>query len=434
MTRFNRICFTIALFWLSISVPAGLIFRPTIPDFSQFYTGGSLVSLGKWNALYPAPWVGSLDNAGLHSNGKHDWAKISAKRGVPDYTHFILPPPSALIFVPLSFLSYIQAFWLWTFLLTASVIGLALVSADLLRMIIGKPSRLEGVLMLLIALSPMTARAIRISNVTPFIAFSIAISLRSILRNEPIRGGTALVIGILLKYATLVLAPLLLLMRRWKMIAWATALSGALVAITWLIAGNRPFYEYSHIIAPTLSRPSAYLGNQTLPGMLSRLFGRPLSPWVSDILVNLRMATLTAVGFALARLRPRENQTPVNIIAASALLTSWLLIFSPIAWEHWAIFLCPAWGWLLWEALQSGWRRVCAITSLALMYFPAGIIQVRGFATYPITLPEPLNSSQLLGFILLFGLSFSRIYMVDQTVKYVNTVEGSASPRFHLYT
>jgi hypothetical protein len=118
------------------------------------------------------------------------------------------------------------------------------------------------------------------------------------------------------------------------------------------------------------------------------------------------------VGFALIRLRSLKNQTPKNILAGAALLMSWLLVFSPVAWEHWAVMLCPIWGWLIWEAVhEAGWKRGCAIASLALMYFPAGILQVPGFASYPIEIPEPFNSTQLLGFMLLFGLSFSRLYL-----------------------
>lgn len=417
MTLFNRICIAVALFWLSVTVPAGLVYRPTVPDFSQFYTGGTLVSLGKWNALYPVPWRGSLDNAGLHSYGKHDWVVMSNKRGAPDYTHFILPPPSALLFVPLSFLTYIQAFWIWTFLLAASVLGVAVIAADLLRMIMKQETQWEGILVLLIALSPMTARSIRISNVTPFIALSIAFTLRALIRNEPFRGGTALIVGSLLKYATLILAPLILIMRRWSILAWAVALTETAIGVTLLIAGTRPFAEFGQVILPTLSRPSAYLGNQTLAGLLARTLGRPIPMYASEFLGNLRAAALTAVVFALFRLRRPERQTPVNILAACGLLISWLLVFSPIAWEHWAIFLCPIWGWVLWEAMHPGWRRVTAITSLALMYFPAGIIQVQGFATYAIQLPEPLNSSQLIGFMLLFGLSFSRVYIAQEVTQ-----------------
>jgi hypothetical protein len=269
--------------------------------------------------------------------------------------------------------------------------------------------------MLLIAFSPMTARSIRISNVTPFIALSIALMIRSMLRNEPIRGGTALVAGVMLKYATLVLAPLLIVTKRWQVLAWAITLIEVIVGITLLIAGTQPFYEFGHVILPTLARPSAYLGNQTLPGMLARTLGRPIPQFYSQILDNLRVAALTAVAFALFRLKKPERQTPVNLMAACALLISWLLVFSPIAWEHWAIFLCPVWGWMLWEAMQPGWRRITAIASLALMYFPAGILQVPGFAAYAVQLPEPVNSWQLIGFMLLFGLSFSRVYLAEES-------------------
>jgi hypothetical protein len=85
------------------------------------------------------------------------------------------------------------------------------------------------------------------------------------------------------------------------------------------------------------------------------------------------------------------------------------LVFSPIAWEHWPIFLCPLWGWLLWEARAPGARRVLAWISLALMYFPAGIIQVNGIANYPIFFPEPFNSSQLIGVMIFMGIAFWRL-------------------------
>jgi hypothetical protein len=410
--RFNLLCLVLAALWLFVTIPLGIRFRPTVPDFSQFYIGGILASRGAWNSLYPLPVLGGVDNAGLniHSFAKPGWTSLCQKRGVADHTHFILPPPSALVFTPLAHLTYSQAFWLWTFFLIACTWGVAWTAGLILRQIFGQPSRHEGVLALLIAFSPMTARAIRIANVSPPIALLLGAALRALLsRERPLRGAWTVLLGATLKYATLILAPLLVAMRRWRTLFWLTALGAVTLLITVGIAGTEPFVEFYRKILPTLSRPAWYPGNQSLAGMLARIYGRPFTPRVSFALNSARVISLEFVLGLILTTRPRHWLGPANVVAAAGLLVSWLLVFSPIAWEHWPIFLCPVWGWLLWEARVPGLRRILASASLALMYLPAGIIQVSGFAVYPIVLPEPYNSTQLLGVALVMILAYWRL-------------------------
>jgi hypothetical protein len=273
----------------------------------------------------------------------------------------------------------------------------------------------------------MTARAIRISNVSPPIALIIGLVLLSLVhRNQSMRCAGALLIGALLKYATLILLPLLIAMRHWRILLWLSFFGLLLLFASISIIGPKPFAEFTQVITPTLSRPSWFYGNQSLPGMLSRIFGRPFPHFVMFLLNEARFFTLSGVFYLLFRLRPHFWQNPVHVFAATGLLLSWLLIFSPIAWEHWPIFFCPIWGWLIWEAREPGYRRVLALSSLALMYLPAGIIQVGGIATFPIVLPEPFNSSQLFGVILLFFLASWRLYYPipsTQTIALSKTLE-----------
>jgi hypothetical protein len=374
--------------------------------------GGIMASRGDWNSLYPIPVLGSLDNAGLsiHSYAKIRWRLLCLAYGVPDYTHFILPPPAALLFIPFSLFSYSQAFWIWTFILMGCTWGTAWVSGQLLRQLVRHPTRLEGILALLIVLSPMTARAIRIANVSPPIAFLIGVALLALLRPEQsLRSAWTILLGATLKYATLVLTPIFVAMRRWQVLIWL-AVSGALILlVTLFLAGFDPFIEFCRTIMPTLSRPSWFYGNQSLPGMLARIYGRPFNPMISLGLNVLRLFTLEIVLYRILTIRPANWRDPINLMSATALLIGWLLVFSPIAWEHWPIFLCPIWGWMLWEAREPGLKRVVALSSLVLMYLPAGILQVSGIATYPIVLPEPFNSSQLMGLALLMGLACWRL-------------------------
>ncbi len=416
--RFNRICLVLALLWLVVSIPLGILKRPTIPDFAQFYMGGVLASQGDWKSLYPIPYPGSRDNPGLriHSFAKPGWRAMCRIRGVPDYTHFILPPQSALMFAPLSLLSYRQAFWLWTFLLIGCAWGVAYVAGRLHRSLVGKPSYMEGVLALMIVLSPLTARAIRISNVSPPIALLLGLALlATVARGKNWNGAVAVLFGAILKYATLILTPLLVATRRWKMLAWLVGLGLFATILTYAVAGPAPFIEYYEVIMPTLGRPSRFQGNQSLPGMLARVFGRPFAPSLAAWLTLARLGTLGGILYLFVRTRAEQWRRPEKVLAGAALLVSWLLIFSPIAWEHWPIFLCPVWGWLLWEARVSGVRRVLAILALALMYVPAGIFQVAGFWVSRVRVPEPYNSWQLAGVLLVFILGVWRFMSRDSS-------------------
>lgn len=422
VSKFNRSCLVVAALWLGITAPLGLIWRPTYPDFSQFYMGGLVARMGAWHALYPIPRAGSQDNPGLsaHSYPKSGWEAIRHIHRVPSDTRFMLPPPSAFLFLPLTYVNLARAWWIWNAISIASVWGLALFAGWLYRSLAGRPTRWEGWIALLIVLSPMTARAIRIGNVSPQIAFLLSLALLTLVqRNSAERGARdsatdilpvagAVLLGALLKYATLVFMPLLVGMRQWRLLIWTIALGALVLAITITRTGLEPFVEFYYVIMPTLSRPSAFPGNQSLPGLMVRVLGRPLPANISDLLSFLRLGTLTAILYFILRTRPLQWRDPSLILAGAALLIGWLLTFSPIAWEHWPIFLCPVWGWVLWEARTPGVNRVLALASLALMYVPAGIFPVSGFFTHMVIIPEPFNSWQLFGVMGLLALAFRR--------------------------
>ena len=218
----------------------------------------------------------------------------------------------------------------------------------------------------------------------------------------------ALIIGALLKYATMILAPLLIALRRWGALFWIGMLGLGSLGLTYLVAGAAPFREFYQVIMPTLDRPSAYRGNQSLAGMLIRLFGRPMPERIAALLAAARFSSLMVILTLLAAAPRAKLKAPSVLLAGAGLLLGWLLIFSPIAWEHWPIFICPLWGWLLWEMRRAGFPKLLAASSFVLMYFPAGILQVPGFAAYSILLPEPFNSSQLVGVVLFTILAFWR--------------------------
>src|SRR4051794_10583448 len=96
--RLNPACKAAALVWLVVSIPVGLAWRPTDSDFQQFYMGGLLIRVSQTSQLYPIPNPTSLDNPGMNpaSAPKPGYWSIEQRYGVPDITHWMLPPTSAL--------------------------------------------------------------------------------------------------------------------------------------------------------------------------------------------------------------------------------------------------------------------------------------------------------------------------------------------------
>ena len=95
-------------------------------DFPQYYMGGVIARLGAWDQLYPVPKAGLMRNPGFIEDStpkplyaREMQARIPAGEGV----RYMQPPPVALLLIPLSFLTYEQAYLAWMILLLLSVAG-----------------------------------------------------------------------------------------------------------------------------------------------------------------------------------------------------------------------------------------------------------------------------------------------------------------------
>jgi len=88
--------------------------RKGYPDFSIFYSAGKMVS---------ARMAGSLYDERVEFQVQRQFApEVSIRHGALPYNH---PPFEALLFVPLSFLPYLQAYLVWD-ALSLLLLGLAL--------------------------------------------------------------------------------------------------------------------------------------------------------------------------------------------------------------------------------------------------------------------------------------------------------------------
>jgi len=93
------------------------------------------------------------------------------------------------------------------------------------------------------------------------------------------------------------------------------------------------------------------------------------------------------------------------LLPASCTLVCWFVIFSPIAWEHYQLYLCPFWGWLIHGAEQSVRWRITIVAAIASSASSLALLPV-------IALPEPLLSHMLWSGIVF--LTYSAYQLVRQ--------------------
>jgi len=367
---------------------------------------------GQWDAIYPEPLPGSIYNAGWgdQSAVREKYRAMGERHGINEFGfRFIQSPPVAVLFIPLTLLEHPTACKVWIAILSLCMWGIALQASRVYTTARGGREDVgSGVVILVIACSVLAYRAVRVGNVSPFVGLCIGIIVLDLVRSRAntlsdVSAGAAMTLGALAKYATPVLAPIHLLMRRWAPLMWSAAFMVAILAMTWAISGTAPFKEFATSIAPTLGRSHPHRANQSVEGLLLRLTARPtLSPQLKVTMRAAQLATLALLLWLIWRIRERLGQHPPLVFAAAAGMICWLLIFGPLYWEHYPVYLCPLWGWLAWEARLSMTRLVLVIAAIALAWVPVPAIP-------GMHLPEPVNSHILASTLIILGLSIGRL-------------------------
>jgi hypothetical protein len=389
-----------ALFWIAGTIGLSAILRPNREDFAQYYMGGVIAAHGQWASLYPIPIESSTTNPGYveGSTMKPKYAQLAQERGVGDVARFFQPPPASLLFAPFGVFSYSSAYRLWMLLLIFSGWIVACQAGRFFELCIPDRAKWSGLIVLIAAVSPLMYRTIRTAQVSVFVALLIGWAILAMLKNRNATGGLAIVLGAVLKYVTVVFVLLIAAMKNWKLLLWTIIIGAALALLSIAIMGIGPFIEFFYVIVPRLDRPAAWAGNQSIAGLILRLAHRDTLP--EDARTAIRVAqslTLLFIIWLLFRQEMPRWRQPTIAAAAASLLLMWMLIFSPLYWEHYGIYLVPFWGWVLAEVFRSRARMFLAVIGIGSLYVPIAVIP-------RVHLAEPFRTHMLFGTILLMVL------------------------------
>jgi hypothetical protein len=398
---FNRACRAVAAAWLIGLAATSLWLRPTYQDFSAFYLAGVLARNGAWQDLYPLMAGDNPYYIGEIVKMKPGYEQAARRRNVKDLCVFLQPPWTAIAFVPLSILPFRAAHALWIALMTACTIGVSWYAGRSFALCADRPSRWEGVTCLIFAMSLLACRGIRVGNTSPLVAWCIGFGAVDLLRRDRASSAAALWIGGIMKYATAMLVPVAIMLRRWRSLAALVLLGILTMGASISIAGRAAFAEFFDPVAASIPRSSPNPGNQSLQAFLLRIRHiKQLSPAARLLLHAAQLALLLLI--LVLMFRQRRGQSPPIVFASAAALLCWLLIFAPLFWDHYHLYLAPFWGWMIFEARRSIPRAVLVTAAIALAWAPLMVVR-------SIHLPEPVNSAMLFSAILMLILALDRL-------------------------
>jgi len=291
------------------------------PDFTVFYTAGKAVREGLESHLY--------DTGTQRAVQRKFATDEDIRRGPLPYIH---PPFEALLFVPLTFMTYQSAFIAW------SVVNLALLVfvTVLLRGWLDSLRRLPPWLMVLMLLAffPVFANFHQGQDAI-LLLLLLVLGLRAADRGEQFAAGCWLGLGVFKYHLILLLVLVLGIWRGRRLLLGFTTVAVAAVAISVAIVGWRAATQYPAYALRVASEPAwGGIPAQRLPNLLGLLGGWSLSGkagWRVQVAVMVCTLGLLLV---VARLRPAANDRRLfGLCCACAVIASLLAGYSTNSYD-----------------------------------------------------------------------------------------------------
>lgn len=267
----------------------------------------------------------------------------------------LLPPPSLLIFAPLSLMPYGLAQTIWvimSFVCLIAVVWQMTIAVG----IRGKWVR-AGVASLAYLSFP-TQFTLGMGQVNLMVLWLLVVSVMAETQKKSIYASGLFSLAVLLKPELVLLIPVFLLIRRWKFVMGLLGFLGAVIAISVAVFGLDALTDYSvrmSVIAAGWRDVGIYY-NQGLSGLLSRM-GDAGGTWYAGV-------SLLIIGITVYAYIKRRTAFPQILWEVVPLF----LLIEPIAWQHHFVFLIPTYL-TLWKRKHSLRTAVYLVISYFLVSF-----------------------------------------------------------------
>ena len=284
------------------------------PDFTVFYTAATILQAGLGHQLY--------DEHVQYEIQKKVVGELPSRHGPLPYNH---PPCEALIFLPLSWLPYPQAFAVWDLLNVVALFGVALLlrrSVDTLRLI----PPWEFVIGSL-AFFPVFACFLQGQDSILLLLLCV-LGFNALKRDADFLAGCWFAMG---TFKFQLIVPIVLLVVIWKrrhLAAGFAVVSILLVSVSAGLVGWEGLLHYPAYVLHVAKSPSlGEVPSQLMPNLRGLLLGWP-SPF-SGVLGTAIAFLISALLFLFAAMKGRKTLQPEklelqsSLAIAVAVLVSW---------------------------------------------------------------------------------------------------------------
>lgn len=289
-------------------------------DFTIFYTAGTMTRQGRAAQLY--------DLAAQTELQREFAPDVPTRAQALPFNH---PPFEALVFWPLAFFGYQQAYWMWTLL---NVAFLFLTLAQLRHLVSGAPG--SSLLFLALAAAGFfpIAEALIQGQDTILLLLCLVSGLAFLKRNRDIAGGAMFALA-LFKFHLLVPIAVLIALRRPRMLLGLIPAAAALVAISVTIVGWHGAEAYMQFVLNLESTGAGgAIRTEDMPnlrGFLANLPGIALSPRAATILIGLTSAAVFLVAAAAVRRQRGSLISTFAIASVTAVLIGFHTLLHDLA-------------------------------------------------------------------------------------------------------
>jgi len=300
-------------------------------DFSAFYRTAVMARSGQLHNLYDADTQVLFDRNVFPSLQRY-----------PPY-FFYHPPYEVPLLLPLAFMSYQAAFWLWTafsFLLLA-------VSGYVLESEFQELRRVSGIPLALLVLTCFPVIMIFLQGQdSALLLLLVALAFRQLERDRDVSCGILLGLA-LFKFQFIV--PLIVILafhRRWKLILAFLATAAATLGVSWMLVGTSGLRLYWQLLGN--HTPEMVWRMPNLRGLVESFGGSPtLSVALSLCLVlwcGWTVARMEAGGFPLATLC-------AVLVSYHGHVYDYVLLVIPVLWILNRAVCTQSWLWSFWPAM-----------------------------------------------------------------------------------
>lgn len=377
------------------------------PDFTAFYTAGTLLREGRANELYQARAQAEVQQQFTSDS--------DIRRGPLPYIH---PPFEALLFLPLSLLEYPHALLVWEVLNLGMLVAVSLLLRGILSSL--QPVPLWEWILALLAFFPIFANFLQGQDAI-LLLLLVVLSFRRLDSNSPFVAGCWLGLGVF-RYHLVVPLALILGWKHRRMLSGfaATAFSAVLLSfaiVGWHAALQYPAYALHWAATPFYGRmPPSLMPN--LRGLLTGWQIAHDARWVSQlaVLAGSVLLLVTIAHVIVARMRARANdQKLLNLTLACAVITAVLVSYNTGSYDLSLLVLplaliadyCLGAGWPqttrlflpalplivspLWFLLWRPWEKMNLMAIFLLWWLYAICRETRREAQNPGNIAAPLT-------------------------------------------